>query len=650
MKSTYIGKDLDVLYYFGDSNQPGFVINAYFIYDSFPKYRYYPVHEGSYLNLIDIIDNFNPSPYRGFTYPKCIEGFSLIFRNRVSSVTGHFRVVAGQYGSYDFTRTWTNTKTIGFLLEEVANGLSQIDKSSITELSCELEYLSESVDVVSVYPGLVLDFNLNRHLLNLNVHIDMPEDNGVLKGGLCLADGSLKIDDSDKYLYELMIKYEYRGIYSFVGRKFNDMFTDPEGHLIFEDGYWYHDDENDPYFSVDDNGHLILENSMLQDYIDFDDDGRLYADFDLATSNLISNRKQLVEVYLGGNNLIFKLQVSDFKYDGDNFQASIRLEDILNRLSEVLIPSIEGYVEWGQMKWLEFLQDELEAFLSANHITFPTYVSDVPPNELDIRMMKRFYPNDEALPIAENTNMFDFLSDLMAQLGQVMYVKTIDSTKSNSWVNYECFDFGLIVKPAINTAGQLKSLLRYDGNRELRPFQLVDQRPYVIDNSFILGKITRSVIKPNHISKVIGTYYGYNFDEDIFDDSLEYSYSIGDGNFTYQNDCNAMLFYDIDSGTEAGDMYLIDPSHATHTPFYRYMAETLINKYVFGLDELSFSALLSKDYGDPDAAAQICFGLGECFQIDFSNTIIPTNYAYQIISSSLVYDGALRWDLVGLQV
>lgn len=721
MKSTYTGKDLDILYYFGDSNQPGFVINAYFIsgstlaiygfyindkgemvvnstassvvngseideygrlcmageyenltridengnlwfnYDAAEEYipvgggsgnrsRYYPLGNGQTLDLMDIIESFNPSPYNGFTYPQCIEGYSLIFRDRVKSITAHFEVVTDEYGSYEMDRTWTNTKTIGFLLEEMKNGLSQIDKTHITSMTCTITDMSqESIDVVSAYPGLVLNFNIYRHLLNLNVHIDMPEDNGVLKGGLCLSTGSLKIDDSDKYLYELMIKYEFRGIYGLVGRKFNDIFTDPEGHLIFEDGYWYHDDVDDPYFTMDETGHLILNDDVLEDYINVQN-GHMYIDFDLATSNLISNRKQLIEVYLGGNNLLYKLQVSDFKYDDDNYRVSIKMEDILNRLQEVMIDSLSGYISsGGRMSWHELLDDEFSSFLKDNSIYFPLYVSEERPPELDIRRIYRDYLDNDDHPLVKNVTAYDFLNNVLSQFGQVGYIKTIDSTKSTGWVNIDAFDFGIIIKPAINTAGQVDRLLGYDSQHDYRPFSLVDGKPYVIDSSFILGKITRSIIKPNHITKVIGTYYIYNYDEDEFDNSYETSYSVGTGKFTYNNDCNTYLVYDNYNSNNIGDMYF-DVSTQVLKPFYQYIAEVMIGKYVFGLDELSFNAILSRDYGSADAASLISFSLGERFQIDFSNTIIPTNYAYQITSTSLSYDGELKWDIVGLQV
>lgn len=716
MKNTYTGKDLDILYYFGNSNQPGFKINGLFInraylfnvynfyvnnqgnlrldspyeevveqtrinndgvllmnnqyegltsvnedgdllidYEQAAHYvptpsldqRYYPIGAGQSLELLTILERgLEPQEFQGFTYPDCIEGFSLIFRNRVSKVSARFTVVTNTFGTYTMDRCWTNTKTIGFLLEEMADGLSQIDKSDILSMTIQILELPEgSADVVSVYAGLVLDFNIYRNLNYVEAHNDMPESDGVLKGGLCLSAGSLKINDPDKYLYNLLVKYEFRGIFGILGRHFNNFFENERGELIFEDGYWYNDDEANPYFSMDEQGNLILENSLLSPYLQVED-GDLLALFDLPKTNLITNKQQIVEIYLDGNNLIHKMQVSNFKYDDANFIANITLEDILNRLNEIIIDDMHADTSNGYMYWKEWVYNSLIPLLNTNGFHLSIHIPDQASFDLDINHLFRRYPADNP-PLVNGVSVLSFLQDILAQFGQIGYLKTIDSTKSLKFDNTEDFDSGLILRPAINNAGQIKELTAFNNSKQAYLFTVSNDSPYTLDSGLLLGAVSRSVIKPNHITKVIGTYNGLNEDTGSFDGSVICSYSIGEGNLSYTNDCSTYLTWAEVSQEQYGDLW---GEENNPTPFYQYFAEIMQRKYLFGLDELNFDALLSKSFGNSNYASCVCFSLGETFKIDFSNTILPTNYAYQIISSTLKYDGELSWQITGLQI
>lgn len=726
MKQTYTGKELDVLYYFGDSNQPGFSISAYHLYNSKSQYADFSVNEqgelivntvhsspstvynkisinadgylvvdgtstglvsetsdGStvidnaavvtalhvsfYMNKknilpitagysVDLLSVVNDSSYIStgtgyadlYKYPDCIEGISLIFRDRLDWVKATITVVIENAGTFRLTRKWAKTKTIGALFEEIEVGLSQVKRSRIQSVRITIDEMSVStVDLVSLYAGLVLTFNNERHLKNLNIHQDMPNDDGILSGGLCLAQGSIQLDDSDKYLLRLLVMYEYRGIMGTRGRYFNDFFQDEKGELIFEEGYY---PEPFPIFKVED-GDIELTSSLMADFITYEN-GNIYADYEGAPDNLINKKKHLVEVYLEGHKPLYKLQVSEFNYNNTQYKATVTLEDILNRLDEIKIDAltITNYSS-TQKPFTDIISSLLyKTALQGFYVGKDLYCNNPSKLELEENRLYWVFPRNTTINVAVEMSAKAILEGLAASYGLLVYLKPYfepnvirQSSSIDSFTEPYISDFFLMIKPCLEDIGQVHSMDRAYSQQPRR--YNYNKESYVMIDSAIIGAVTRSVIKPNYISKVIGSYFGWNSENQQFDTGLETTYEIGRGNNPFNVKDNSYVYWDSTNNYGV----TIYNSVYQYSSFYDYFANYLIDKYVFGLDTVEFEAILSKKYGNEQSVCPIVFNIGERFTIDFSRTEIPTNYHYQIISTTLNYDGELTFNLVGMQ-
>lgn len=725
MKQTYTGQDLDVLYYFGDSNQPGFVINAFHLYssvsqladfhvnedgelivstiyspastvynkisideDGFLKVNttndglvtindegkgvidnaavktalnvsssitsrtYLPVEVGYSVDILSVVDDSNykatATPYSLlYKYPDCIEGISLIFKERLDYIKATISITVAGADTYTLTRKWYYTKTIGALMEEIEVGLSQVKRDRLESVRITIDEMSQqTATLISVYPGLVVTFNNGRHLKQLNVHQDMPNDNGVLSGGLCLSQGTLRIDDSDKYLLKLLVMYEYRGIMGTIGRKFNDIFTDPKGELIFEDGYY---PESFPLFEII-NGNIEVTSELLADFITYED-GNIYADYEGAPENLINKKKHLVEVYLTGHKPLYKLQVSDFSYNNTQYMATVTLEDILNRLDDIKIDelAIQSY-SYGTIQFSEFYSLVVNKVAQQGfYIGNRPYCNNPSTIKSEFNKIYLKVPANTRIKIDSETSAKTILESMFSCFGLVAYIKpyydfNLSRANAGSYSFPLTLDYMIMVRPYLDDIGQVNSItiFSYNGTDFKYGF---DKNPYTLIDSAIIGKITRSVIKPNYISKVSGEYFGWDPSNAGFTTAVSHNYEIGSGNNPYTIKDNNYIFYD--SNTEYGT-YTVDNSNNS-TKMYEYIANDLIARYLFGLDTVEFEAILSKTYGDVNAPCPVVFNLGEKFSIDFSQTEIPTSFSYQVISSTLNYDGELTFSLIGMQ-
>lgn len=728
MKDTYVGKDLDVLYYFGDSNQPGFSINAIHLYSSASQLAdfsvnedgelivntiynpastvlnrisidedgylevnsttaglvtvddggnaivdsaavktalnisgsitsrfYLPVTEGYSVDLLAVVDDSNykatSASYSSlYKYPDCIEGISLIFKERLDYIKATIMITVSGANTYTLTRKWYNTKTIGALFEEIEVGLSQVKRSRIQAVRIRIDELSVSTaNLVSMYPGLVLTFNSDRHLKNLNVHQDMPNDNGVLSGGLCLSQGTLQLDDSDKYLLKLLVMYEYRGIMGTMGRKFNDFFTNPKGELIFEDGYY---PEPFPIFA-NVNGNLEITSELLSDFITYEN-GNVYADYEGAPENLINKKQHILEVYLEGHKMLYKLQVSDFQYNNTQYTASVTLEDILNRLEDIKVDELASTTYSYSIPFTDIYNAIVDKVRDSGFCLPPRGVYNNPSNaKNELQRTNLKVPYSYRCVLASNMSAKTIMEDLLSCLGLVAYIKPyyeFDWSRSGALTfNTPLFaDCMLVIRPCLEDIGQVKTMIHnmyYGGSFASYLFNY-DKVAYTLIDSAVIGKITRSVIKPNYISKVLGSYYGWDPLNLEFNNALETSYEIGGGNNPYLLKDNNFIFYDADTGYGT---FSSNSNGGEEEPTYQYLANYMISKYLFGLDTVEFEALLSKNYGDSSGICSCVFDLAERFSIDFSGTEIPTSYEYQIISSTLQYDGELTFNIVGMQ-
>lgn len=733
MKQTYTGRELDVLYYFGDSNQPGFSISAFHLYYTASQFVNFRVNEdgelivnsiyepstdvtnqvsinsegylvvngvtsglveesedgytsintsavknalsGNFYNLysknvlsvgigysVDLLTVVSESDYIPtgdtysslYKYPDCIEGISLIFKDRLDWIEATISVIIDGAGTFSLKRKWKHTKTIGALFEEIEVGLSQVRRNRIKSVTITIDDMSvDSAELVSLYPGLVLTFNNERHLKNLNIHQDMPNDNGVLSGGLCLSSGSIEIDDSEKYLLRLLVKYEYRGIMGTRGRYFNNFFENEKGELIFEEGYY---PEPFPLFQVRD-GDIELTSSLMSDFITYKD-GNIYADYEGAPDNLINKKKHLVEVYLEGHKPLYKLQVTEFSYNNTQYTAMVSLEDILNRLDDIKIDKLESNTDSSNyLIYMSRIMDALTNKIAHQGFYIGPILECYNPSNSNLEFNYIYYrlPRSTAITFATEMSAKSILEGFAASLGLVVYLRPyfdegrktqVSSSSSLTRSSPYCADYFLMIRPYLEDIGQIKQLSMYGYGMYYPTRYQYEKEAYVMIDSAIIGSITRSVIKPNYISKVIGSYIGWNSQEQTFDQSLQINYEIGSENNAFIVKDNTYIYYDDQNNYGT---VIKGSSEYTYQPFYKYLANNIIEKYLFGLDTVEFDAILSKNYGNDSYVCPIVFNIGERFTLDFSRTEIPTNYQYQIISTTLNYDGELTFSILGMQ-
>lgn len=633
----YTGTDIDVLLFFGKNFSVGQPL----------LFRGYTISNGT-ATMSDFAsgDTVALSSFAtvNATLRDYLDGFSIVFAKRFASMTVTAKVMMEDDTEYTTTISETQSKAIGFYLDQVHAGLS-LEKESIKDVSITRVDNGATAKTLWATTAWVVDINQYHGLTEVSCQNALPENGNIIVPGLALGSGSLSFRDIGQRVLRMVKNFSTVGVASLAGMSVNDITTDPNGELTINTFY------ESPVFSMDSDGYLVSDVD-LGGALSIDDKGYLVVDYSTAVDSAMTKSGKACFVFLN-DNLVYQMLSKSWTYDTTNGSVQFKLVDVLTNLNGI---TTGGSSSGMQIKDNYFsISNVLGMLNDTANLTMPVVLSDEQAGIYDDAIASNLGSNGYYVPMPRNVRAFyDDLCVGYGLIGSLEPYSEIDRFGKYRGDNPVFVNGARLYAKQVQYTDML--VLRGIYERPFKPLKLTNagtsqsptllvtkdtQNIYALGNGDLTTAVKRNVIKDNYIDNVSYDVYAPDFASASISKTTQKT--LGQGEFPFSMDKSA-LFYDNGSTKATWTDSLGTTGLADH------WAQAYLDSYVIGRDLVSFTTLL-RDTLTPSTQASIdIYGVGEFFKLRIDEPAIKSDFNYEIIDTQLTYDGKLYFSIIGLQM
>lgn len=640
----YTGSDLDAIIFFGATLSAGQPILArgYTITDDKASFKSFA--NGDTISLKEALNDHIAIDSLTF------DSMSIVLRTRAKKIafTGEIDMKDGTKAQKDFT--CTNSKSLGFYIDQVTEGLS-LRKDDIADIKITRAAADSSDDdhasyeILWITPSWAVDINQSSGLQSLTCQNSLPQNNSIVVPGLALGSGSLKFRDIGNNILGMVENYSTVGVASLAGMTVNDIMADSDGNLVITKFY------DSPSFSLDSDGNLVSDVDLGNDLNI--DDGNLMVDYSTAVNSPMTKSGKPCFIFLG-NNLIYQMVSKSWSYDTTNSRVTFKLVDILSLLND------SNYQLSNEISNTTSIMDNINAGIN---LILPSTVGVLSPFATSIDLastqndaIKLNLDGGHTFKVTASKTVRNYIDNVCNGIGIIFALEPYGEL--DRFGNYrgdfhggEFDEYNLVQYTSMFLARGINetpfkplALSAKDGGVGFYSYTVTKetQNIYSLANGDLTSAVTRNVIKDNYISLVGWTEYTPTLDSDTIAPTAQNN--IGTTGYPFTMDSSQYFFTATDGTQSTWTDSLGTTSLAEH------WAQAYIDNYVIGRDEVSFTALLRDTLTPSSQSAINTMGVGELFKLAIDEPAIKSDFNYEIIDSTLEYDGQLTFDITGLQI